>query len=716
MKRCLLFSALMGLAAVSASAQGLDTLQLKTIFMEPYLAGVRPSLQSFTDDGKKIVFSWNENHTSGNERWEVDLTGKNLRKLETPQRGQGGPGGGFGGFGGFGGPNTSPDGKYQVVSERGDLYIEDANGENRRVLTALVGNESNATWSSDSKYIAFVNNGDVWVVGVDKPEVRQVTRKKEEEPNYSIQGFGMGGKRLIVTQTDMNDVKEYYFPSYVGHFVTPGASRRGFGITTVSEVNVDSMKTKKLYTGMYRTSYRGMSPSDRYFLIDRTDVAQKKRDMMVYDFDRGTLNTIFADSTQGWLSGYSSEFFDKKDQILFTSEKDGWNHIYTVNVDGSGMKQHTRGGYEIDWYEWLSDDSLILASTEVDPGERHLYTLNLGNDQMARLTMDEAFRKNFRLSPDKKTVVYARTFWNQPDDLYALDIAKKAETRLTDTAPDRFKAVNWQVPQYHRFKGRDGETMLSMTVLKPQNMQAGRKYPVVVFVHGAGSLQNVYKGWSNNYYREYMFHQFLNQQGYVVIEVDYRHSLGYGRKFREDVTNWMGKYETEDIVDGLDFIAKDGYADMDRVGIYGGSYGGFMALYAVSAEPDRVHAGAALRAVTNWENYFWTNPGYTWPRLGHPDVDTLNYQRSSPLSFADTLRRPVYILHGLIDDNVGFQDAVQYVERLVQTGNPNFEMMMYPSERHSFTDPDSWFDEYRRIFHFFEREVKNRDIGASAGK
>jgi len=112
-----------------------------------------------------------------------------------------------------------------------------------------------------------------------------------------------------------------------------------------------------------------------------------------------------------------------------------------------------------------------------------------------------------------------------------------------------------------------------------------------------------------------MFHQFLNQRGYVVVEVDYRHSTGYGRKFREDVTNWMGKYETRDIIDGLDWMIDNGaYIDTTRVGVYGGSYGGFMSLYAVSVAPERFHAAAALRAVTNWENYYHANPWYTLPR------------------------------------------------------------------------------------------------------
>jgi dipeptidyl aminopeptidase/acylaminoacyl peptidase len=679
---------------LDVTGQGLDTLQLKTIFQEPYLAGVRPVFNSFSDDGRKIYFTWSDQHTSKTERFEVDLNGKNLKKSAAAPTGM---------------RILSPDKKWVVFSQDGDLYISDSNGANKRLLSAMTGSESGIVWSTDSRKIAFVKDGDVFVLGISPSFIQQLTRRSAQEPAYSIWSWGAKNQRLLVSQTDNSTLKEVFFPSYVEKFVTPGGSRRGFGEITVSEIQLDNKKQRVLFSGMHRIGSRNLSKSEHYYLIDRTDVAQKQRELLVYDMQKDTLRVVFADSTKGWISGHTASFAPGTDLILLSSERDGWNHLYTVKPDGSQFKQITKGAFEIDWHAWLGDNSVLYASTEVDPGERHLYAITLSNGIITRMTKEPAFREAFRLSADRQFVVYEKTFWNQPEDLYALNLMNfKQEIRLTNSVPERFKQVNWQTPEYVRFKGRDGETMISMSVLKPSQMKQGQTYPVIVFVHGAGSLQNVYKGWSNNYYREYLFHQFLNQQGYVVIEVDYRHSLGYGRKFREDVTNWMGKYELEDIIDGLNHIQKSGYADMNRVGIYGGSYGGFMALYAVSQAPDRIHAAAALRAVTNWENYFWANPGYTWPRLGHPDKDTLHYKRSSPLTYADSLNRPVYILHGLIDDNVGFQDAVQYVERLIQTGNERFDMMLYPSERHSFTDPDAWYDEYRRIFMFFEKEVKHK--------
>ncbi len=350
------------------------------------------------------------------------------------------------------------------------------------------------------------------------------------------------------------------------------------------------------------------------------------------------------------------------------------------------------------------------------------------------LTSEEGYRYQFQLTPDKRSVVYAKTYFNQPYDLYRLDITADSRTtneeiQLTYSVPDSFYNLDWQQEEYVRIPSRDGSTSLAVSVLYPDgyekqndaedisdaddiNDAENDTYPVVVFVHGAGSLQNVFKGWSNSYWREYMFHQFLTHQGYIVLEVDYRHSTGYGRKFREDVTNWMGKYETEDIVDGLDWLKEhtNGAADLSRVGIYGGSYGGFMALYAASVEPDRFHAAAALRKVTNWRNYYYANPWYTLPRLGDPDVVPNHYDRSSPLTYVSDIKAPVLLLHGLIDDNVGFQDAMQYTDELIRAGDKDFELMVYPSELHGFTEPTSWLDEYTRIYRFFEKHLNEKHL------
>lgn len=687
----LLVSCLFLLVSTETFAQrGLDTLSLKSIFHEPYLAGVRPSFNAFSLDNKSIVYTWNDSSYSANEFFSVNLDGSGFKPIaERPQNG-----------------TVSPDGKRSIFTERGTLMIGNPDGSAKRVLFSAPTPSFMPVWSQDSKLVAFVNEGDVWMADVATTTVRRVTNKKATDPNFQVRGWATDNSRLILSSVDNSAQKDVFFPEYVGHMVTPGASKRGFTRPKLHLVEVETRNIQTLIEGDIRMVGVPISESGRYVGVDQTDHYQKTREIGVYDLSDASYHVAFKDSTQGWIaSGFNDlRFAPGKEVMSFTSEQSGYNHLYTVNADGSGLKQLTSGDWQVTWYQWLDANQIIYVSTEVDPGERHIYIMDVTRGTTRQLTSEPAFRQDFRLSDDNQTIVYGKTYFNTPTDLFSLNLRRpNREVRLTNSIPDRFKAIEWLEPEYVRFIGRDGETKLSMEVIRPPVLEPGKKYPVIVFVHGAGSLQNVYKGWSQNYYREYMFHHWLAMKGYVVIEVDYRHSLNYGRKFREDVTGWMGKYELEDIIDGIDHVAKEGIIDVDRVGLYGGSYGGFMALYALHHAPDRFHVGAALRAVTNWENYFWANPGYTGPRLGHPEKDKENYLRSSPLTHADSLSRPMILFHGLIDDNVGFQDAMQYIDRLIQSGNENFELMVYPSERHSFVKPAAWYDEYRRMAEYFER-------------
>ncbi|MEX2351085.1 MAG: alpha/beta fold hydrolase [Balneolaceae bacterium] len=670
-------------------------LELREIFFEPLLSGLRPNLSGFSPDGSTIYFTWND--TAGTDRslWQVNVDGNGREQAPDTARTS---------------YQMSPSGEKIVYTTNGDLVLNTMDFTNPRVLVSSASGISGVEWSPDESRIAYTSRGEVWVVDVAEFTLRQVTTRPNGSHPYTISDW-VGNEMLLLRQSDNENSRTVYFPRYHDEFVTPGASSRGITDIIYSVVDVESREIEVLMGGRHRSSASG-SPAGRYVAIDYTDAALKKREIRIYDLEenrrRRRSSTLFRDKTEGWLHGTRMEFSPDGSRIMFQSEKENWNHIYSVRPDGSDLVRHTSGEFDIPWTAWVDANSILFASTEVDPGERHLYLLSVSENRIRKLTTTEAYRNSFELSPDRDKVVYAKSFFNEPYDLFLLDLDYPGEeVRLTESVPERFHSFDWQQEEYVRFTGRDGETELSMSVLYPENFSPEGSRPVVVFVHGAGSLQNVFKGWSNSYYREYMFHQFLIGQGYVVIEVDYRHSTGYGRKFREDVTNWMGRYETEDIVDGLDWVQENrGGLNLDRVGIYGGSYGGFMALYATSTKPDRFHAAAALRAVTNWRNYYYANPHYTKPRLGTPEENPEHYDRSSPLTYASEMERPVLMLHGLIDDNVGFQDAAQYIEELIQSGHEELDMMMYPSERHSFTSPASWYDEYRRIYQFFEKYLK----------
>ena len=239
---------------------------------------------------------------------------------------------------------------------------------------------------------------------------------------------------------------------------------------------------------------------------------------------------------------------------------------------------------------------------------------------------------------------------------------------------------------------------------KSPSLPDGR-HPAVLFVHGAGYLQNAHDGWSR-YFREGLFHDLLTREGFVVLDLDYRGSSGYGRDWRTAIHRNMGEPELDDYEDGIAWLAENHGVDPERVGIYGGSYGGFITLMALFKRPDVFACGAALRPVTDWAHY---NDGYTANILNTPEADPDAYRRSSPIEHAAGLSAPLLICHGMVDDNVPFQDTVRLAQRLIELGKENWEVAIYPVEGHGFREPASWLDEYRRIHTLFRKHLMTHD-------
>jgi len=235
----------------------------------------------------------------------------------------------------------------------------------------------------------------------------------------------------------------------------------------------------------------------------------------------------------------------------------------------------------------------------------------------------------------------------------------------------------------------------------PKDFDTSKKYPAVLFVHGAGYTQNVHEQWPY-YFREQMFHNMLNDKGYVVLDMDYRASEGYGRDWRTAIYRHMGGKDLEDVVDGAKYLVATQKVNPKRIGVYGGSYGGFITLMAMFTTPDVFAAGAALRPVTDWAHY---NHGYTSDILNEPQHAAEAYRKSSPIYFAEGLKGRLLICHGMADTNVHFQDTVRLVQRLIELRKTGWYVAFYPVENHGFVEPTSWADEYKRIFALFEETI-----------
>ena len=460
-----------------------------------------------------------------------------------------------------------------------------------------------------------------------------------------------------------------------------------------------------------RWSMPVVSADGRQVVASARSADNKDRWIVTLDPETGKTRVIDALQDEAWVreSGFgasSVEFLPDNRRISFLSERDGWMHLYTLDVtdESAKAKQLTSGKWEVSGANLSRDGTrFYITTSEVHPGERHVYTVPVDGGDRVRLTT-RAGSNEPTLSPDESTLALVHSYSNTPPEVYLMPNRPGAEARqITTTPTEEWRAFNWIDPKVITYKARDGVDVHAR-LYTPEMIGARRdpSRPGVVFVHGAGYLQNAHRYWST-YYREYMFHNLLASRGYVVLDVDYRASAGYGRDWRTAIYRHMGGKDLEDIVDGARYLAAKEQANARRIGVYGGSYGGFITLMAMFTTPDVFAAGAALRPVTDWARY---NHGYTSNILNVPQRDAEAYRKSSPIYFAEGLKGGLLICHGMVDTNVHFQDSVRLAQRLIELRKENWELAVYPVENHGFTEETSWADEYRRILKLFEDNLR----------
>jgi dipeptidyl aminopeptidase/acylaminoacyl peptidase len=440
----------------------------------------------------------------------------------------------------------------------------------------------------------------------------------------------------------------------------------------------------------------------------------KERYLHQLDGRDGSLRPIDVLRDSAWVGGPCypcGGFLPGGDRIWFASEASGYAHLYTMNADGSDRRQLTSGNWEV-LDARISDDRRFfeLHTSEVSPFERHFYRMPVGGGPLERITAAVGGH-SVVVSPDGALIADLFSTANRPPELFVGPYRAGASVAQLTTSPTAaWLSFPWIKPEIVMIPASDG-VGVPARIYRPADLGATPNGAAVIFVHGAGYLHNVHNYWSS-YAREYQFNHYLASKGYVVLDIDYRASAGYGRDWRTAIYRWMGGRDLQDQVDGSRWLQKQLGIPAERIGIYGGSYGGFLTLMALFTAPDEFGAGAALRSVTDWAHY---NHPYTGRILNLPQNDTLAYRRSSPIFFAEGLKDPLLMAHGMVDVNVHYQDIVRLTERLIELGKTGWELASYPVEDHGFVRPSSWTDEYRRIFELFEAHLPAR-VQSSGGK
>ena len=449
---------------------------------------------------------------------------------------------------------------------------------------------------------------------------------------------------------------------------------------------------------------------NRVALVVRS-LDNKDRWIMHLNPGDGTLELLDRQSDEAWIGGpgigewnYEIGNFGwiSDESIWYHSEESGFSHIYTTNTRTKVKNAVTSGEWEV-YKADLSNDKkyFYLITNKERPAERHFYRVPVSGGDPLKYTVDPG-NYEVSISPDEKMLALRFSQSNKPWELYLMPNKPGAKMQqITHSTTNDFNTYTWRQPEIINFPAEDGENVHAR-LYRPDKPQPNG--PAVVFVHGAGYLQNAHLWWSS-YFREYMFHNFLVDQGYTVLDIDYRGSEGYGRDWRTGVYRHMGGKDLTDHVDGVKYLVEKYSVDPQRVGLYGGSYGGFITIFAMFKHADIFQCGAALRSVTDWAHY---NHAYTSNRLNTPVEDSVSYKNSSPIYYAEGFDGELVMLHGMVDTNVHFQDVVRLSQRLIELGKDDWDVAIYPVESHGFVEPSSWADEYRRIYELFERNLMDR--------
>jgi dipeptidyl aminopeptidase/acylaminoacyl peptidase len=716
------------LASALAATPPPPTLTLSDILGRPLIEGDRPSAATPSPDGRFVAFVWNERgDRSPRDLWLVPAAGGtpvNLTRFVDPtpalpgslrpwkpKKGEEPRRLSIDAF------DWSPRSDFLILAAGGDLYVARLDRTITR-LTDTEAAEASPRVAPDATRALFVSGGILHLIGLVPGASPLLTQVHKIEEGYSISDpvFSPDGSFVAALRSAEKDRFDQVVPDYLGDKVEATKARGGFALESVRLFPVAGGDPQDPDLGVDAPgSLIGFrfSSAGRMLLIDGLSKDFKVRTLHLAtrsDDGKWAARLLWREADPAWAYGgdwlfgprMASDFSPDGSRVLFLSERSGYALPYTLAIAGGEPRVGGEAGarFETTFAAWADDQHVVVLDNRSATEERRLYLTDLPSGKSRPLVDLPGLAADPIVNRDHNILVFNHSRLAEPYDVMAAPLSGAGAVRLSDTVPARFRTSPWVVPRFFTLASGDGTPLRAM-VYEPSGPAPPGGRPAVIFVHGAGYLQNVVDGWSI-YSPNFKFHTRLAARGYVVLEVDYRGSAGYGRDFRTAVHMHLGGKDLADLVAGVAWLRSRG--DVGKIGLYGGSYGGFLALMALFQEPERFQAGAALRFVSDWENYYRSSPGYCLQRLGTPETDAEAYRRSSPIHFAAGLRAPLLLLHGVKDSNVHFQDAAQLTARLIELGK-DFELMMYPREGHGFETPESWIDEYGRIERFFDRAL-----------
>jgi dipeptidyl-peptidase-4 len=622
----------------------------------------------------------------------------------------------------------SPAGDALLLQGGGELFLLERASKRVRRLTSTAAEEELATFSPDGRRIAFVRANDLFVLDLASGKETKISTGgspdryngkldwvyTEEISERSALGYTWSPDSRSLAYISLDEAKVPHFPQVNLMQIHPTVEEQRYPragdpnpVASLSVVEIPPgaqtiVKQQGVTWNGPKAEYLarfGWLPSGKAVWFELLNRDQTRLELSKLDLASNAVTTLLTDEDPAWVNLHNDLHFLADGTLVWSSEKSGFRHLYVHGPDGKPLRQLTSGAWEVTSVQRVDEPRRLVyfTATEANVLEHHLYRVKLDGTGFSRLTKAPGSHR-CEVSPGGAFVLDTHSSTAKPPVIDLLDGAGLAVRTVAANEHPEIEKYTFSLPELVTVPGA-GNIALNASLLKPADFDPRRHYPVIVYVYGGPHSQIVQNAWGGRYM---LFGQVLASRGFVVFSLDNRGSAGRGREFERAVLRRLGKIELEDQIAGVEWLKRQPWADGERIGIWGGSYGGFMTIYALTNAPDVFKAGAAVAAVTDWRLY---DSVYTERYLKLPADNPDGYRDSSPVNQADKLKGGLLLIHGTLDDNVNWHNTLMLTDKLVRVGK-TYELQLYANATHRSYRREQRLDEMRRILDFFERVLK----------
>ncbi len=601
-------------------------------------------------------------------------------------------------------------------------YIPGSNIVVRRTQTDDT--ETNVTFSPDGSMLAYTRENDLYYLDAETNEETRITASGADTLYngvlnwvYMEELFTRGNRRAYwwapdnkaIAFMEINDgqVPEFPLVDYIpthGHVDMQRYPKAGDTNPRV-RVGVYDFEKERIFwidpiagEDAYIARIYWLSDGER-LAIEKLNRDQNELTLLFANYKSGAARETLTETDSTWVNvNYMKHYFETKSRFVWTSERDGYSHLFLYDLNGSYIRQITKGPWEVTALNGVDEERGLIYFTALEKSilERHLYRISEKGKEMRRLSRREGGH-SVRFAPNHRYYFDYYSNTETPTEVTVHDAQGKHLFRLGQGPEKEMFLRTLPKPEFFTFESENGISY-QCQIMKPNDFNPKKKYPVIVYTYGGPNAQVVQNRWGGSLY---MWHMMMATRGYIIFSMDNRGAFGKGRAWENPIFKRLGKLELEDQLAGVDYLKTLPYIDPSRIGIWGWSYGGFMTCLALFKAPEVFKAGAAVAPLADFKLY---DSIYTERYMKRPQDNEEGYYKHAPINFAEDLEAAFLLVHGTADDNVHMQSSIALTEKLIDAGK-DFDLMLYPGKEHGIRGTEARTHLFNKITKFFEENL-----------